>query len=269
MEAWAELRPRRPRTEQKTAQPKKIVIEPKRHSNQHPWQPIPPNPEKLQSSSLFVGLIFELLETSAKGRPVPNTSASSLGHFWGSKRGSQTGHLIWATKSSVYLSFPALSVSQMALQRCNVNFLARFLGWILEGEFWEVNFSRVNFSGGLFDWKKNNRVKNSTQEFGSRFGRPKFVSQNSGPNSCFGGAKSPVQKFVPDLLLNNTVNKADPWLFGTLLYDLSNLVVAIGQETGIRAKDEPKSLCILRCCFAPASGRNLQGHFRSSLVNLS
>ena len=49
---------------------------------------------------------------------------------------------------------PALTVSQVALQRCNVNFLARFLGWILEGEFWEVNFSTVNFSGGLFSWKK-------------------------------------------------------------------------------------------------------------------
>ena len=32
-----------------------------------------------------------------------------------------------------------------------------FLGWILEGELWEVNFSRVDFSGGhiLFGQKKN------------------------------------------------------------------------------------------------------------------
>ena len=46
----------------------------------------------------------------------------------------------------------------MALQRCIVIFFARFLGWILEGEFWEVNFLRVNFLGGLICWK--NRMKN-------------------------------------------------------------------------------------------------------------
>ena len=81
-------------------------------------------------------------------------------------------------------------VSQTALQRCNVNFLAR----LLEGEFWEVNFLRVNFSGGLFCWKKE--PKNSTP----KFGRPKFVSQNSALNSGSRGAKSPVRKFVPNHL---------------------------------------------------------------------
>ena len=89
----------------------------------------------------------------------------------------------------------------MALQRCNVNFLARFLGLILEGEFWDVNFSGVDFSGGLFDWKKQSqkiRPKNS----GQKFGRPKFVSQNSALNSGSRGAKSPVQTFVPDVLGN-------------------------------------------------------------------
>ena len=76
-----------------------------------------------------------------------------------------------------------------------MNFLARFL----EGEFWEVNFSRVNFSGALFCWKRQNqkiRAKNS----GPKFGRPKFVSQNSALNSGSGGAISPVQTFVPDKL---------------------------------------------------------------------
>ena len=63
-------------------------------------------------------------------------------------------------------------------------FLARFLCWILEGEFWEVNFSRVNFSGGLFCWSKQ------TQEFGSKIRASKFVSQNSALNSGSGDAKS-------------------------------------------------------------------------------
>ena len=46
----------------------------------------------------------------------------------------------------------------MTLQRCNVIYLARFLGWILEGEFCEVNFSRVNFPGGLLCWKKQKQI---------------------------------------------------------------------------------------------------------------
>ena len=64
-------------------------------------------------------------------------------------------------------------------------------------EFWEVNFSRVHFSGGLFWWKKQSqklRPKNS----GPKFGRLKFVSQNSAQNSGSGGAKSPLPTFVPD-----------------------------------------------------------------------
>ena len=70
----------------------------------------------------------------------------------------------------------------------------------VEGEFWEVNFSRVNFSGGLFRWKKQSqkiRPKNS----GPKFGRPKFVSQNSGLNSGSGGANSPVQTSVRDIFM--------------------------------------------------------------------
>ena len=79
-------------------------------------------------------------------------------------------------------------------------FTSRCLGWILEGELWEVNFLMVNFSGGFFCWKKAGsektiRPKNS----GPKFGRPKFVSQNSG----FGGAESPVQKSVPDISYNH------------------------------------------------------------------
>ena len=59
----------------------------------------------------------------------------------------------------------------------------------------------MNFSGGLFCWKKQSqkiRPKNS----GPKFGRPKFVSQNSGQNSGSGGAKSPVQTFVPEKVAN-------------------------------------------------------------------
>ena len=64
-----------------------------------------------------------------------------------------------------------------------MNFLVRF--WV---EFWKVNFGRKKQSQKI-------RPKNS----GPKFGRPKFVSQNSGLNSGSGGAKSPVQTFVPDL----------------------------------------------------------------------
>ena len=88
-------------------------------------------------------------------------------------------------------------LSQMALQRCNVNFLARFLGWILEGEFWEVNFSSKSFSGSLFCLKKQSqkiRPKNSGRKLGV---------QNSALNSGSGGAKSPVQTFVPNAILES------------------------------------------------------------------
>ena len=44
-------------------------------------------------------------------------------------------------------------ISEMALQKCNVNFSARILGWIFWCEFWAVNFLRVNFWGGSFYWK--------------------------------------------------------------------------------------------------------------------
>ena len=57
----------------------------------------------------------------------------------------------------------------------------------------------MNLSGGLFCWEKQSqkiRPKNS----GPKFERPKFVSQNSALNSGSGGAKSPVQTFVPDSL---------------------------------------------------------------------
>ena len=58
-------------------------------------------------------------------------------------------------------------------------------GEFLEGEF---------FRGPLL------LKKTESRKSGPKFGRPKFVSQNSAPNSGFGGAKSPVQKFVPDTL---------------------------------------------------------------------
>ena len=67
------------------------------------------------------------------------------------------------------------ALSQMALQRCVVNFLARFLGWILESEFWEVSFSTVNFSGALFFLGKNR-----TKKFD-----PRIRVRNSGVQNSF------------------------------------------------------------------------------------
>ena len=62
-------------------------------------------------------------------------------------------------------------------------------GEFLEGEFfWGPLLLKKN--------SQNIRPKNS----GPKFGRPKFVSQNSGLNSGSGGAKSPAQTFVPDFL---------------------------------------------------------------------
>ena len=87
-------------------------------------------------------------------------------------------------------------LSQVALQRCNVNFLARFLGWILEGEFWEVNFSTVNFSGGLFSWKKIG-PKNSTQEFGSKIRASKIRLAEFGPKFGFRRCKIPCAEICP------------------------------------------------------------------------
>ena len=57
----------------------------------------------------------------------------------------------------------------------------------------------MNFSGGLFCWKKQSQ-KIRLEHSGPKFGRPKFVSLNSALNSGSGGAKSPVQIFVSDFL---------------------------------------------------------------------
>ena len=62
-----------------------------------------------------------------------------------------------------------------------------------------MNFSRVNFSRGLFCWKNQSqklRPKNS----GPKFGRPKFVSQNSALNSGSGGrilSQTSIRKEFP------------------------------------------------------------------------
>ena len=58
-------------------------------------------------------------------------------------------------------------------------------------------FSRVNFSGGLFCWKKT-ESKTLTQEFGSKIRASKIRFQEFGPDFGSGGARSPVQTFVPD-----------------------------------------------------------------------
>ena len=68
--------------------------------------------------------------------------------------------------------------------------------WHLRGEFLEGEF----FWGPLL-LEKNRLKKFLPGNSGPKFGRPKIVSQNSGPNSGFGGAKSPVQKFVPETLV--------------------------------------------------------------------
>ena len=76
--------------------------------------------------------------------------------------------------------------SQVALQRCNVNFLARFLGWILEGEFLDGEFLR----GPLFLEKIG--PKNSTQEFGSEIRASKIRLAEFGPKIRVSEAQSPL-----------------------------------------------------------------------------
>ena len=65
-------------------------------------------------------------------------------------------------------------------------------GEFLEGEF---------FWGPLLLEKKKQNQRIKPKNSGSKFGRPKFVSQNSALNSDSGDAKSPVQKFVPEKTL--------------------------------------------------------------------
>ena len=68
----------------------------------------------------------------------------------------------------------------------------------MEDEFWEANVLKVNFFlAAAFAGKKQSQ-KIRPENSGPKFGRPKFVSQNSALNSGSGGAKSPVQTFVPD-----------------------------------------------------------------------
>ena len=70
-------------------------------------------------------------------------------------------------------------------------------------EFWKVNFERWIswgwiFLGASFLLEKIGS-NNSTQEFGSKIRAPKIRFPEFGPpNSGFGGAKSPVQKFALD-----------------------------------------------------------------------
>ena len=52
------------------------------------------------------------------------------------------------------LWWSCLMFSDMALQKCNVIFSARLLGWIFWCEFWAVRFLRVKFWGALFIVKK-------------------------------------------------------------------------------------------------------------------
>ena len=71
-------------------------------------------------------------------------------------------------------------------------------GEFLRGEF---------FLGASFaEKKKKQNQKIRPKNSGPEFGRPKFVSQNSALNSGSSGAKSPVQKFVPDTLGRESLN---------------------------------------------------------------
>ena len=85
----------------------------------------------------------------------------------------------------VLTPYPNLQISsaQWPPQRCNVNFLVRFLCWTLEGEYWEVNFLRGEFFWGLIIWWKKQDQKTLHKNSGPNFGRPKFVSQHLAPNS--------------------------------------------------------------------------------------
>ena len=77
-------------------------------------------------------------------------------------------------------------------------FAAGFLGWILEGEFWEVNFSTVNFSGGLFFFfLEKIRPKNSTQEFGSEIRASRIRLADFGPKFGFRRCKIPCAEICP------------------------------------------------------------------------
>ena len=74
-------------------------------------------------------------------------------------------------------------------------------------EFWKVNSgkwvwgSRANFLGASFAGKKDQKIR--AKNSGPKIGRPKFVSQNSAPNSGSGGAKSPVECSVWNRALRN------------------------------------------------------------------
>ena len=92
-------------------------------------------------------------------------------------------------------------ISKMALQKCNVNFSVRILGWISWCEFLEGEFLEGEFLRGLV-LLENIGPKHSTPEFGPRFGAQKFASQNSTPNSGSQGAKSPLRKLAPAYLIN-------------------------------------------------------------------
>ena len=75
------------------------------------------------------------------------------------------------------------------------------------GEFLDVNFGRWIswgwiFEGPLFIGFENIGPKKSTPEFGPKFGAQKFASQNSTPNSGSRGAKSPLRKLAPDVLVS-------------------------------------------------------------------
>ena len=124
--------------------------------------------------------------------------------------------ILWITNEYVICNFREINsrtifLNQVALQRCNVNFLARFLGWILEGEFWEVNFSTVNFSGASFPGK------NRTKKFD-----PRIRVRNSGVQNSFSRIRAQIRvsEVQNPLCRNSSLNISCNWndiLFGKVI----------------------------------------------------
>ena len=125
-------------------------------------------------------------------------SVEGIAALWGSENGSRyrAEGGVASTVTPVQLrsrntrkrtQSKSLFISQTALQSCEVKF------W---HDFWEVNFWRVNFRGGLL-LEKEQDPKIRPENSDPKFGRPKLVSQNSAPNLISGGAKIPCAEMCP------------------------------------------------------------------------
>ena len=91
--------------------------------------------------------------------------------------------------------------SKMALQECNVNILAPLLGWMFRCEFWEVNFSSVNFWGAFTGNTSSQKIDPRIRP-PKLFGAQTFASWNSTLNSGSRGATSPQWRCVHEEVLS-------------------------------------------------------------------